>query len=267
MLFHIVILALVQGITEFLPISSSGHLILLHQLFGDNADAAQWETNLTMDIAVHVGTLLAVLVFFRQDIFLMFGGLTKAENKQGRRLIYFLIVGSLPVIAAGFLVHLFEPDWMRSVKITAWCTLIFGIVLWISDIKGATERTVENMSMKDALLIGLSQVLALFPGTSRSGITMTAARFLGFSRTEAAHFSLLLSIVAISGAGALSGLDIIKSGDMALGLDVGVAVILSFLSSFISIRLMINWLKKSSFAPFVYYRIFLGLVLLATVYL
>lgn len=265
-LFHIVILALVQGITEFLPISSSGHLILLHELFGDNA-LETWETNLSLDVAVHVGTLLAVLLYFRRDLVSMLNGIANAENRQGRRLVYFLVAGSIPVIAAGFILYLLEPGWLRSVKVTAWCTLIFGIVLWISDRRGGTERTLENMGFKDALLIGLTQVLALIPGTSRSGITITTARFLGFSRTEAAHFSLLLSIIAISGAGTLSGFGLFRSGNLALGLDIGLAILLSFISSLGAIALMLKWLKKASFAPFVYYRIALGLLLLYLIYL
>ncbi len=258
-LYHIVILALIQGITEFLPISSSGHLALAHAVM-DGDSAGRWGENLTLDVAVHVGTLFSVLVYFRRDIMAMLRG--GADSK----LLRFVIAASVPVIIAGFALHLFQPDWLRSVEVIAWTTLIFGILLWWVDKSKPAERDLQSMGMKDALLIGLAQILALVPGVSRSGITMSAARWFGFSRVEAARFSLLLAIIAISGAGTLGGIGLVKSGDAALGFDALLAASLAFLSGLGAIALMMRWLERASFAPFALYRVVLGIVLLGIVY-
>ncbi|MCB9990373.1 MAG: undecaprenyl-diphosphate phosphatase [Rhodospirillales bacterium] len=263
-LFHIVILALIQGITEFLPVSSSGHLVLAHHGLGARAD------DMTLDIAVHVGTLFAVLLYFHRDIVKMLCGMTHIRDgirqNDGLKLLLTIIIGSVPVIAAGFLIHLSGPDWTRSLYLTAWCTLIFGIVLGIADRLPHTDRTLEQITYKDALLIGLAQMLALIPGVSRSGITMTAARFLGFNRADCARYSLLLALVAISGAGTLGGLDLWQSGDLALSVDALIAAGLAFLSGLLAIFLMMKWLERASFKPFVIYRIVLGLLLLGLLY-
>lgn len=257
---HLVILALVQGITEFLPVSSSGHLVLAHHLMGEQTG---WDQDLMIDIAVHIGTLLAVLLYFHKDIFGMITGLK--NGLRGHMGVYILI-GSLPVIIAGFFIHAIGPAFMRSIEVMAWCTLIFGIVLWIADHFKPHDITLEKMNWKHALFIGFAQILALFPGTSRSGITMTAARWLGYTRTEAARFSLLLAIVAISGAGALVGLDILDADNAELNTDVMIAVGLSFASAMAAIHLLLKWLEKSTFTPFAIYRIILGVALLYLVY-
>ena len=266
-LLHIVILALVQGLSEFLPISSSGHLILVHVALGHRGA----EMNLILDIAVHVGTLFAVLLYFRKDVMAMLCGCVctaqgKGADHKGRNMLVYVLVASLPVIIIGFILHSMMPDMWRSVTVTAWCTLIFGVVLWVADKKGSQTRTVEDMGFKDALIVGAAQVLALIPGVSRSGITMTAARFLGVSRTESARFSMLLAMVAISGAGALGSLSLLESGDLALGLDVLFAIVFSFLSALVALHLMMRWLEKASFTPFVIYRIALGVLLLGLIY-
>lgn len=268
-LYHILILALIQGITEFLPVSSSGHLTLYHGLIDTGVN--DLALNRTIDIAVHVGTLFAVLLYFRADVIKMMCALLSifrpsSQNKDGLRLIGLVLAGSLPVIAAGFALHLWSPNWLQAIEVVAWTTLIFGVALLWADKKSPETRTVETMSFKDAALIGLSQMLALIPGTSRSGITMTSARMLGFSRREAAHYSLLLAMVAISGAGLLGGLDVIKSGDMVLASDVLLAAGLSFISGYAAIALMMKWLERAGFAPFAYYRMALGGVLLALIY-
>jgi len=255
--FHLVILALVQGITEFLPISSSGNLVLAHEMMGKTVD------DLTLDIAVHVGTLVAVLIYFRRDLVRMVCTFKKGGNKT---LPFAIIVASLPVILAGYLLHLYGAEWTRSLALLAWSTLIFGIILGIADKFSPHEKTLEQLTLKNAFLIGLAQVLALIPGTSRSGITMTAARALGFSRTESARFSLFLAIVAISGAGMLTGLDLLKEQNSTLGLEALIAAFISFVSALAAISLMMRWLEKASFTPFVIYRILLGLLLLGLLY-
>lgn len=266
-LYHIILLAIIQGLTEFLPVSSSGHLVLVHTLTNTQEAAGIWsEENLIMDVAVHVGTLLSVLLFFRKDVLTMLFSLkdlAKGNTKtDGAKLSLFVLLGSLPVILAGLILSILEPDWLRSLYVMAINTIIFGIILWWADKKHQETKTLEDMTYKDVLWIGLAQVLALIPGTSRSGITMTAGRTLGFSRTESARYSLLLAIVAISGAGALTSLSLIKDGDMALTIDAAIAVILSFISGWLSIAIMMKFLEKCSFTVFAVYRIALGLLLL-----
>jgi len=274
--YHIVILALIQGLTEFLPVSSSGHLILAHNLMGRET-VELWQENLMMDVAVHVGTLLSVLLYFRKDVWSMICGLfcLVCRKNQGQgasvtgagaSLVGFILVSSLPVIVAGFALHHFQPDILRTLEVMAWSTLIFGIVLWVVDARSPATRAVKDLTWHDALWIGLAQALALIPGTSRSGITMTAARYLGFTRREAAHYSLLLSIVAISGAGLLGALDVLESGSAALTGDVLIAVLLSFASGLLAINLMMKWLEQATFKPFAIYRIIMGVLLLSLIY-
>ena len=262
-ILHLAILALVQGITEFLPISSSGHLVLVPYVM-------QWQDQgLMMDIAVHVGTLGAVMVYAWREIGMMLTGLWKllrGRIDQGTRLMLQVIVGSIPVVIAGFMIAKYAGGMLRSVEIIGWTTLGFGLLLGLADRVGMTVRRLEHMSYGSALAIGMAQVLALIPGTSRSGITMTMARFLGFERTDAARFSLLLSIPAIAGAGTLTGIDLWQSGDISLTRDVLVAIGLSFASALVAITLMMAWLKHAGFMPFVVYRVLLGILLLYLVY-
>ncbi len=267
-LYHIILLAIIQGLTEFLPVSSSGHLGLFH-CFTDQCD--QWDTeNLTMDIAVHVGTLLSVLLYFWRDVVRMILGckdIGTGQVKTGNaQLLVFVLISSVPVIIAGLILHQFEPDWLKTLYVIAWATLGFGVVLWWADRQPESTRTLTDITYKDALLVGLAQMFALIPGTSRSGITMTASRFLGYSRTESAHYSMLLAMVAISGAGALISLDLIKDGNVQLGMDAAIAVALSFLSGWVAIHLMMKFLERSTFAVFAIYRIILGGGLLALLY-
>lgn len=262
-LLPLIILALVQGLTEFLPISSSGHLLLVHKIFGS---AQSWENRIVLDVAVHVGTLASVLLYFRRDVITMLRGLkgwTKGDfSGEGSHLNTRLIIASLPVIIAGFMLHIYHPDWFLLLHVMAWATLLFGILLWIADRMPATDRTLTDLTIKDTLIIGCAQALALIPGTSRSGVTMTAARFLGYSRTESAHFSLLLAIIAISGAGALAGFELYQAGDWNLGKEAFIAAFIAFIAGWIAIAVMMKWLEKCSFTPFAIYRIILGAALL-----
>lgn len=264
-LLHIIILALVQGITEFLPVSSSGHLVITHSLLGQNVPDLCWEQNRVMDVAVHIGTLFSVLVYFRKDVIEMLLGFFRVGT-AGFDKTWYMVGASVPVIIAGFALSLWEPGFLCLLEITAWTTLIFGVVLWLADKYRPADKSLSDMGWKDAMLIGFAQTLALVPGTSRSGITMTAARALGYSRTEAAHFSLLLAIVAISGAGFLGVLDILDSEDMTLGFDAVIAAVLAFFSGWAAIALMMGWLQKSTFTPFAIYRIVMGIGLLALIY-
>jgi undecaprenyl-diphosphatase len=262
---QIAVLALVQGITEFLPISSSGHLILVPLLTG-------WpDQGLLIDVAVHVGSLGAVILYFRRDLGTMLSGLTtwrsgRLFDQPGRRLIVMIVIGTIPVLLAGLALKLVGTENLRSLAVIGWATLGFGLLLYVADRFVPQERTMQEMGFGAAFAIGLSQVLALVPGTSRSGITMTTARGLGFRRDEAARFSMLLSIPTIIAAGALLTLDLIELGQTDLRSDVLVAALLAFASAWLAIALLMRWLQRASFTPFVVYRCVMGVLLLAYAY-
>ena len=262
-LLHIFVLALVQGITEFLPISSSGHLVLVPTLTG-------WQDQgVVIDVATHVGTLVAVLIYFRRDVAAMavgFLALAARRFDDGARLASLVVVATVPTVIAGAILHELGPEMLRSAAVIAWATLGFGILLGIADRVGAMSGRMRDITFGGALLIGLAQMLALIPGTSRSGITMTAGRFLGLGREAAARFSLLMSIPTILGAGTLAGWDLYRAGDVTLGLDALLAAVLSCLAALVAIALMMRWLRRASFMPFVVYRIVLGIGLLVWIY-
>jgi undecaprenyl-diphosphatase len=271
-LLHVAILAVVQGITEFLPISSSGHLVLTWQAFdalGLDGIEQSAHDRLVLDIAVHVGTLAAICLYAWREVGQMAGGVARlalGRWSPGARLAALLVVSSLPLIAVGALFTDALTAELRDTAVIAWTTIVFGIVLYIADRSTLTLRRIEHMTFTAGLLIGLAQILALIPGTSRSGITMTAARFLGFERVEAARFSLLLSIPAILGAGSLAGYDLYRSGNAVLGYTALVGAALAFGTALGAIVLMMGWLKRASFTPFVVYRVVLGSALLWWVY-
>ncbi len=262
-LLHLAVLAVVQGITEFLPISSSGHLVLVPVFTG-------WQDQgLLLDVAVHVGTLGAVILYLSSDLLGILAGLFRVI--RGRRdpramLAAYIVLGTIPVVIAGYLFNLYYPGGLRSILVIGWATLGFGVFLALTDWLGMTVRRMEHLRLSDALIIGVFQVLALIPGTSRAGITMSAARLLGFERLDAARFSMLLSIPAIAGAGVLKGLELYKAGDARLTTDALMAGGMAFGAALVAILIMMAWLKRASFAPFVFYRVVLGCVLLAVGY-
>ena len=272
-LYHIIILAIVQGISEFLPVSSSGHLILTHALLHTGPGQPDyWGNTLTLDIAVHVGSLLAIILYFRKDIGqIILGGLDlfcahKNGLTQRSKLCLLLIAATIPVVIIGTLLHIYEPVWARSLQVAAWSLLIFGIVLGVVDKMCPTVRTGADLRLKDVMIIGLAQCLALIPGTSRSGITMTAGRFLGLTRVEAARFSFLLGSVAIAGAGVLGAIDVFKNPTDALLVDIAVGIVVSCLAALGAMHILMKWLTRSSFMVFVYYRVALGILLLLFLY-
>ena len=267
-LLHVVILAVVQGITEFLPISSSGHLDVVWKLFDwvgwvvpENSSSDRQVVN----IAAHVGTLLAVCLYFWRDLAQIAAGLAKflvGQMNHGARLGFYIMLASLPIIVVGYFFRDQITDLQDNIRVIAWATIGFGVLLLVADRTGMTVRRVEHLGTTGAVFIGLVQVLAFIPGTSRSGITMTAARFLGFERAEAARFSLLLSIPAIFGAGTLTGFDLYESGNAHLGFDAIATAAISFVVAFLAIVLMLRWLRTAGFLPFVCYRLLLGVALL-----
>lgn len=257
---HVLLLAVVQGVTEFLPISSSAHLILVPKLTG-------WtDQGLMIDVALHMGTLAAVMLYFRGETAAMVRGgfqlLMFDTSSADARLALQVVVGTLPVVVAGLLLErVIATDWCDPLLISA-MTIGFGVLLWVADRDRdqSARRSFAGLTIVVALLIGLAQMLALVPGVSRSGITMTAALLLGFRREAAARFSLLLSIPTTAAAGALAGVDLWRSGDLAMQLDALVAAVLAALAA---IAGLMAWLQRATFTPLVLYRLVLGCALLA----
>lgn len=264
-LLQLILVALIQGITEFLPISSSGHLILLPGLSGLQ-DQGQ-----LIDVAVHVGTLGAVVLFFWSDVRTGLVGLTRLArgrvDTEGARLALGLIVATVPVVLAGLVLHLTGlSDAMRSITVIGWTMLVFGLVLYWADRTGAQGKTAADWSLKDAMIMGLWQAVALIPGTSRSGITITSGRRLGYGREEAARLSMLMSIPTIAASGLLLGGEAIAAANPQALRDSAIAAALSFGSALLALSLMMRLLRSVSFTPYVVYRIFLGIVLLTIAY-
>ena len=260
----LIILALIQGITEFLPVSSSGHLILLPQLTGGQ-DQGQ-----ALDVAVHVGTLFAVMLYFRSDVRDVVLGvvdiLTGKRTRNGK-LAWLLVLATIPVIIAGFILKVTGlADAMRSITVIGWTMLIFGLVLYWFDRSGPTNRTAESWSIRDALVMGLWQALALIPGTSRSGATITGARALGFERSDAARLAMLMSIPTIIASGALLSLDVIGEANPTLARDAAIAAAFAFVAALGALVFMMRLLRSVSFTPYVIYRVILGIILLVIAY-
>ncbi|MCY0965926.1 undecaprenyl-diphosphate phosphatase [Parathalassolituus penaei] len=260
-IFETVVLALLQGITEFLPISSSAHLILPSQMFG-------WpDQGLAFDVAVHFGTLLAVVAYFRKDLQNMIvgwltTGFTRTPNDDAR-LSWMVAIATVPAVVFGLLGEHFIEDNLRSTAVIATTTIIFGIVLGLSDRATVRHNNLAQMTLTLALVIGFAQAMALIPGTSRSGITMTAALFLGFNRVDSARFSFLLSVPLILAAAGLKTLELLQNMD---GVDwsmlfLGLAV--SGISAWLVISFFLEFIGRIGMLPFVIYRLFLGVVLFA----
>ena len=253
MMIEIFILSFVQGVTEFIPVSSSSHLILMSNLFDFE------NQSLSIDVSLHIGSLLAVLVYFYKDI------ISFIENKI---LLFKIFISSLPVMIVGFLlVETGIIDQIRNIKIIAWTTLIFGFLLYISD-KFRLEKNLEkNFSYKSAFFIGLFQILSLVPGVSRSGIAITAARLLNFKRVDAAKISFLLSIPILSAVSFFGLKNFILSENIYFAKINIISIFLSFLFSLITIKYFLKYIVKFNLNIFVYYRIFLALILFAIAYL
>ncbi|MGR3822815.1 MAG: undecaprenyl-diphosphate phosphatase [Salipiger marinus] len=264
-LSQLIILALIQGITEFLPISSSGHLILLPNLTG-MADQGQ-----VIDVAVHVGTLFAVILYFWSDVREAAIGtlrlLTGRVDTPGAKLALCLALATVPVIVVGLILKVTGlADMMRSVALIGWTMLIFGIVLWWADQKNPEIRTESDWSFRDAVLLGLWQAVALIPGTSRSGITITGARFMGYTRHDAAKLSMLMSIPTIIASGTLLGLEVVETANRQAAVDGAIAAGFAFISALLALTLMMRLLRSVSFTPYVIYRVILGIILLVYAY-
>lgn len=263
-LWHLLLLAALQGVTEFLPISSSGHLILLPALTGLEDQGP------FLDVAVHVGTLGAVMLYFRADVATALrgtAGLLRRRWGSEERLAAGLALATVPVIVAGLVLKLtIGTDVLRSVAVIGWTTLGFGLLLWWFDQRGPKEKGVDDWSLGQALKMGMWQAIALIPGTSRSGICITAARAMGYGREDAARIAMLMSIPTIMASGTLLGLEVAENANGALARDGAIAAAFAFLAALAALHLMMRLLKSVSFTPYVIYRIVLGSGLLIYAY-
>ena len=262
---QLIALSAIQGITEFLPISSSGHLVLFPALTG-YADQGQ-----LIDVAAHFGTLGAVLIYVRAEVLRMAKGVLSfgKSDRDGLSLALMLIIASLPVIAVGLVVEMLAPAFLRLAMTVALANIIFAALLYKADTDYPASKSADDMTLRDAVLIGASQIFALIPGTSRSGVTMTAARARGYSRVASARFSMLLSLPVIGGASALKSRHFFTEDGAnqlsAQALDAAIVAGLSLITALIAIRFMMGWLAKADFKIFVYYRLALGAFLLGAI--
>ena len=248
---EILILSVIQGISEFLPISSSAHLIIVSSLYDLKA------SSLLIDISLHLGSLLAIIFFFRKDLF---------DLKNNQKLLKLIIIGSIPLIFFGYVMHSTEfIHLLRNIKVIAWTTLFFGIILYFADQRKIDQNISSNLNIRSIIFIGLFQILALIPGVSRAGITMTAARFLKFNRVDSGKISFLLSIPALAGASFL-GLKNLQNETFEINILIVIAIFLSFLFSYITVKFFLNYLNKFSLNIFVIYRIIVALILFSVIY-
>ena len=250
-LFEILLLSLIQGVSEFLPISSAAHLILASNIYEFK------NQSLLIDISLHLGSLLAILFYFRNEIF---------NLKNNLNLFYKIIVATLPLIIIGYFLYstgiIYE---FRNIKVIVWTTFVGAILLHIADRRKIFNNLENSFNYKSALIIGLFQIIALIPGTSRAGITITAGRILGFDRTDSTKISFYLSIPALGGASAIGIKDLLKE-NIEFNFIVLVGIFLSFIFSLITIKYFLKFIKKFSFKIFVFYRIILSLILLYIIY-
>ena len=245
------ILAFIQGFTEFIPVSSSAHLIIISKISNFNVSSLQ------LDISLHLGSLLAIIFYFRKDL------LNITKNKS---LFLLIVLGSIPLIIVGYFFYssgLIEN--LRNLKVIAWTTLIFGILLFIADRSKIKNKINNNLNLKNILIIGFFQMLAIIPGVSRSGIVITASRFLNFDRVDSSKISFYLSIPALAGASVLSMKDIINT-NIDMNFLFIFAVLLSFVFSYLTIKYFLIYVRNFNLNLFVYYRTFLALILFVIAY-
>jgi len=248
---EILILSAIQGISEFLPISSSAHLIIVSNLYSLKS------SSLLIDVSLHLGSLLAIIFYFRKDLF---------DLKNNQKLLTLIIIGSIPLIIFGYLLYSTDLIYiLRDMKVIAWTTLFFAIILFFADQRKTDQNISTNLNIKSILFIGLFQILALIPGVSRAGISITAARFLNFNRVDSSKISFLLSIPALAGASFLGLKDAFEQS-LDLNYLILIAVILSFLFSYITVKFFLNYLKKFSLNLFVIYRIIISIILFLIIY-
>ena len=250
---EILILSVIQGVFEFLPVSSAAHLVLVSKYYAFS------NQNLLIDICLHLGSLLAIIVYFRNDLI---------NFVKNRNFLIKIIIGTIPIIPIGYILYKTGLiNYLRNLEVIGWMSLIFGIFLYIADKTKTTKTINENFSTTSAIFIGLLQVLALVPGVSRAGITITSGRLLGFNRFDSAKISFFLSIPALFAASALGIFNIYKEESPELNFLAIIAVIFSFVFSYLTISIFLSFVKKFTLNVFVAYRIILSLIILSIVYL
>ena len=250
---EILILSAIQGISEFLPISSVAHLVLISKYYAFN------NQNLLIDICLHLGSLLAIITYFRNDLF---------NFVKNRNFLIKIIIGTIPIIPMGYIFYQTGIiNQLRNLEVIGWMSLLFGILLYLSDKTKINKKIETDFSNKSAIIIGLFQIIALIPGVSRSGITLTSGRLLGFNRYDSAKISLFLSIPTLFAASLLGIYNIYKEGSSELNFLAIIAVVFSYMFSYLTIIIFLNFIKKFSLKIFVIYRIILSLFLLSIVYL
>ena len=250
---EILILSAIQGVSEFLPVSSVAHLVLISKYY------AFVNQNLLIDICLHLGSLLAIIFYFRNDLF---------HFLRNRKFLIKILVGTIPIIPVGYILYQTGIiNQLRNLEVIGWMSLIFGIFLYISDKSKITKKINTSFTNKSAIFIGLFQVFSLIPGVSRSGVTITSGRLLGFNRFDSAKISFFLSIPTLTAASLLGIYNIFKEGSAELNFLAIIAVIFSFIFSYITIALFLNFVKKFSLNIFIIYRIALSLFILGIVYL
>ena len=249
--FEIFLLSIIQGVSEFIPVSSAAHLILASSIYEFR------NQSLLIDISLHLGSLMAILFYFKDDIF---------NFKKNKNLFYKIIIGTLPLIIFGYFLYSTNIIYqLRDIKVIAWATLFFGILIYIADKNKFLKKIDTDFTIRSVLIIGFFQVIALIPGVSRAGITITAGRILGFDRTDSTKISFYLSIPALAGASALGIKDLFKE-NIEFNFLVIVGVFLSFIFSLITIKFFLKFIKKFSLNLFVVYRIFLAALLFYIIY-
>ena len=250
---EILILSIIQGISEFLPVSSAAHLVLVSKYY------AFTNQSLLIDICLHLGSLIAIIFYFRNDLF------NFIKNKS---FLIKILIGTVPIIPVGYILYQTGLiDQLRSLEVIGWMSLIFGILLYVSDRSKITKKIDTAFTNKSAIFIGLFQILALIPGVSRSGITITSGRLLGFNRFDSAKISFFLSIPTLAAASLLGIYNIYKEGSTELNFLAIIAVIFSFIFSYITIALFLKFIQKFSLNIFIIYRIILSLLILSMIYL
>ena len=250
---EILILSAIQGVFEFLPVSSAAHLVLVSKYYAFS------NQNLLIDICLHLGSLLAIIVYFRNDLI---------NFVKNRNFLIKIIIGTIPIIPIGYILYKTGLiNYLRNLELIGWMSLIFGIFLFISDKMEVTKNINKDFSNKSAVVIGLFQVLALIPGVSRSGITITSGRLLGFNRFDSAKISFFLSIPTLLAASILGIYDIYKEGSSELNFLAIISVIFSFIFSYFTITLFLKFIRTSSLNIFIIYRLILSIFILAVVYL
>ena len=261
---HLLILSIIQGFTEFLPISSSSHLIIIPKIMS-------WpDQGLVFDVAVHVGTLGAVIIYFHRDLFNILIGLIKlclGKKDPRARLLVNIIISTLPIVFVGYFFVEYVENYFRSAELIGWVTILFGIFLYLIDKFSLRVKKIVHLDYKDSLVVGFFQAMALIPGVSRSGVSITILRFLGYEREDATFFSMLLSIPTISLSGIWLFQKLYKMEDVSFNNDIFLATIVSFITALISITFLMRWVRRSNFTVFVIYRLILGFIILSFSYL